>query len=429
MGSSGNILLLGLEATLYFVVMAGLFRARHRFGIGLVFCALGTMHFLETYLAAILYLDIGGGFIISPGSVVLFSGKLVVLLLVYIREDAAAVRQPIYGLLVGNFLMVALVALMRFHEVVPSIDDRAPDFRLMDEMGGLMIWGTILLFIDCILIILLYERSAAWLRHRQTARIVLSAAAILTFDQVGFFTVLHVFLGAPVSAFFGGWFAKLVAAVFYGALAGLYLRYMEHAVGRGRVKLADVFDTLTYRQRYEALLAQSGHDSLTGLLDRGRFDRDGAGAIANADVSGRPMSLIVVDIDHFKDFNDRYGHTVGDEVIRRIAREIASGVREHDRVYRYGGEEFVVLAEGLPHFAAMATAERIRQRISRAVVPGIAGTVTASIGVSTTPDDGRDIARLFRIADERLYAAKGAGRNRVSGRDQADAAPAYRESA
>ena len=106
--------------------MAGLFRLRHRFGIGLVFCALGTMHFLETYLAAILYLQLPGAIVISPGSIVLFSGKLAMLLLVYIREDAAAVRQPIYGLLVGNFLMVALVFTMRFHELAPCRSPTAP---------------------------------------------------------------------------------------------------------------------------------------------------------------------------------------------------------------------------------------------------------------------------------------------------------------
>src|SRR6516225_3500157 len=106
-----NSILLFAEATVYFTVMAALFRMRRRFGIGMFFCALGTMHFLETYLASILYLQFPLGIVISPGSVVLFSGKLVMLLLLYIREDAAVVRQPIYGLLVGNVLLVGLVVL------------------------------------------------------------------------------------------------------------------------------------------------------------------------------------------------------------------------------------------------------------------------------------------------------------------------------
>ena len=185
-----NLLLLAAEAGLYFVVMTALFRARHRFGIGLFFCALGTMHFLETYLAAVLYVQLPGGMLVSPGSAILFSGKLVMLLLVYIREDASTVRQPVYGLLIANFLMVGLVLLMRYHIVTPAMAAHAPDFAFMDEMGWLMIWGTTLLFVDALFIVLLYERLGAWLGEHQTLRILVSSTVVLTFDQAGFFVVL-----------------------------------------------------------------------------------------------------------------------------------------------------------------------------------------------------------------------------------------------
>src|SRR5262249_19433904 len=148
---------------------------------------------------------------------------------------------------------------------------------------------------------------------------------VLSFDQIGFFAALHVFLGVPTNVLYGGWVAKMVAVLFYGLLAAGYLRYVEPQESRTveRPKLADLFDTLTYRQRYEALLEQSGRDSLTGVLDRGRFDRDGTPAVERA-VAGRgPMSLLIIDIDHFKSINDRHGHAVGDEVLRQIAQEIA----------------------------------------------------------------------------------------------------------
>src|SRR5262249_58669946 len=90
-----NLALLVGEGLLYFAVMAALFRIRRRFGIGIFFCALGTMHFLETYLASILYLQFPLGITISPGSGVLFSGQLLMLLLLYIPEDATHVRTPI----------------------------------------------------------------------------------------------------------------------------------------------------------------------------------------------------------------------------------------------------------------------------------------------------------------------------------------------
>ena len=97
-----NLLLLVGDALIYFAALAALFRARHRLGIGAFFCALGVMHFIETYLASVFYVALPLGIVTSPGSSVLFTGKLMLLLMVYIREDAMVVRQPIYGLLFGN---------------------------------------------------------------------------------------------------------------------------------------------------------------------------------------------------------------------------------------------------------------------------------------------------------------------------------------
>ena len=412
-----NISLFGAEAVFYFVVMTALFRARHRFGIGLFFCALGTMHFLETYLAAIFYVTLPGGMMISPGSAILFSGKLAMLLLVYIREDAATVRQPIYGLLVGNFLIVGLVLLMRHHALLPEPALRVPDFAFMDEMGWLMVWGTTILFLDALFIVLLYERAGTWLGNRPTLRILVCMVTVLTFDQALFFAALWLFMGFPLSAFLGGWLAKLAAAVFYSAATGLYLRYAEGPVGVSRPRrLTDVFDMLTYRERYEALLRETGRDALTGLFDRGRFDRDAAAAIAEVTARPRALSLLVVDIDHFKRINDAHGHAAGDEALRRIARELRDAVREGDRVYRYGGEEFAVLCTGLPHATALIAGERLRLGIAALAVGGIDIPVTASIGVATYPEDGASLDTLFAAADQRLYEAKHGGRDRVVGR-------------
>jgi diguanylate cyclase (GGDEF)-like protein len=416
MGDWTNLFLLLVEATLYFTVMAGLFRLRHRFGIGLVFCALGAMHFLETYLAAILYLELPGGIVISPGSVVLFSGKLAMLLLVYIREDAAAVRQPIYGLLVGNFLMVALVFTMRFHDVAPAVTARPLDLKLMDEMGGLMIWGTILLFIDAILLILIYERMAGWFGRRQFPRIVLSLMLVLTFDQIGFFTGLHLLSGVPTGVLWGGWIAKMGAAVVFGLMAALYLRHVETANAvRVTPRLADVFDTLTYRQHYEAALDKAGRDGLTGLLDRVRFDSEGRSLVNDAVLGKRSLTLMVIGIDRLGAFNERHGHVAVDDVIRQVAARIRQAMRESDRIYRYGDEEFVVLCDGLAHRPALLAAERVRRSIALALL-GSAASVTATIGVAGAPQDGADLASLLGAANRRLSEARAVGGDRVLGR-------------
>ena len=113
------------------------------------------------------------------------------LLLLYIREDAVVVRQPIYGLLFGNVLLFALAFVMRHHTFVALAPGRAADFAFLNEMGALMVWGTAILFFDCILIILLYERSRTWFGDHVFPRLALCGALVLTFDQAAFFAGLH----------------------------------------------------------------------------------------------------------------------------------------------------------------------------------------------------------------------------------------------
>ena len=207
-----NALLLLCEAALYFGAMVGLFRMRKRIGIGVFMCALGVMHFLETYLAGVFYVATPFG-MLSPGSTVLFSGKLVMLLLLYIKEDAASVRQPIYGLLLGNALTVGLVCCCASTMSRRFPSGLAPDIGFIDDMGWLMVWGTALLYVDAILIILLYERLGRSFGKALFPRIVVSVACILTFDQIGFFAALHYVTGAPIDVLIGGWAGKMAAAL------------------------------------------------------------------------------------------------------------------------------------------------------------------------------------------------------------------------
>ena len=115
-----NVFLLVVEMAVYFTAMLALFRLRETLGLGVFFCALGSFHFMETYLAAAYYLQLPLDISLSPGSVVLFSGKLALILLIYIREDALVARQPIYGLFIGNILLIGLVALLRQHDAVAA---------------------------------------------------------------------------------------------------------------------------------------------------------------------------------------------------------------------------------------------------------------------------------------------------------------------
>jgi len=420
--ATSNALLLFAQAAVYFTVMMSLLRARKAIGIGVFMCALGVMHFLETYLASVFYIQLPFG-IVSPGSTVLFSGKLLMILLLYIREDALVVRQPIYGLLIGNFLIVALVMILRYHDTENVTNGNSPDFAFIDEMGLLMVWGTVLLFLDSILIIVLYERLGDWLGRHLGLRFLICGAVVLTFDQAGFFLALHYVSGAPGHVFFGGWAAKMVATVVYTILFVVYLKYFDTEKGWLTDRpLKDVFQVLTYRERYHQLLEASIRDHLTGALDRSQYDQNAPDILARNLDAARVLSLLVIDIDHFKQVNDRLGHQAGDEVLKTVSRLLTDNLRSDDHLYRVGGEEFVLLCERLPAEGAASLAERLRKAVERFSKVYLPEKVTVSIGIASAPEDGRSVEELFRTADHRLYQAKNAGRNRVVGADTSEPA-------
>lgn len=166
------------------------------------------------------------------------------------------------------------------------------------------------------------------------------------------------------------------------------------------------------------LMELSATDALTGLKNRGHFDRAFQSACVKAYRFGQPLSLLVVDIDHFKQFNDKYGHLVGDDCLQMVTQGIRQFVtRPQDLAARYGGEEFVVLLPDTPEEGAVQVAEKIRRDIASTDfrVSDEMLRLTVSIGVCTlVPEQADATKQLFTRADEALYEAKGAGRNRVS---------------
>jgi diguanylate cyclase (GGDEF)-like protein len=162
----------------------------------------------------------------------------------------------------------------------------------------------------------------------------------------------------------------------------------------------------------EQLRDQADRDWLTGLHNRRYLARELERLTAERPAG--PFSLAVLDLDHFKSINDRFGHDGGDRVLVRVAALLLGELRQSDVVVRTGGEEFVVLMPGTETRAAIAVSERLRGAISAAdwaeVVPGI--TVTASLGVASASGT-EDPASLIGLADARLYEAKRAGRDRV----------------
>lgn len=415
-----NMLLFVAEAVIYFTVMAALLHFRRRLGLGVFLTALGVMHFLETYLAAVFYVELPFG-TASPGSSVFFAGKLMLILMLYIREDAATVRQPIYGLFIGNMVMVVMAFILQYQQAAGLAGGAVPDAAFLEEVGWLMLWGTTLLYVDSLGIILLYERLGRALPRNVVLRFLIAGAVMLTFDQIGFFFALHAFLDVPLHVFWEGWLAKIFALLLYAALYGLdrHLRNAAPTLGAGR-PLADIFGDLTFRERYENLLARSGRDALTGAFDRNRLEEDMPPLVSLCLHAGTPVSLVMLDVDHFKAVNDRFGHIEGDRVLKLLAQVLQETLRSEDRLYRFGGEEFVVLLPRVGHDEAVALAGRLRRAVSATLATKDGISVTISCGVSTGPADGNHPDELMLRADERLYFAKGSGRNRVRGRDCGD---------
>jgi diguanylate cyclase (GGDEF)-like protein len=174
---------------------------------------------------------------------------------------------------------------------------------------------------------------------------------------------------------------------------------------------------LRLRHQAEAELAQmAATDSLTGLPNRRQLDQVMRQEWARAQRSGQPMALLMIDVDHFKAFNDRHGHNGGDEALRRVAQTFTETIRRPgDLAARYGGEEFLIILPETDLAGARLMAEKIRLAVQ--AMPRFANDpqpITVSIGIAAqTAGPADKLAALFGVADKALYEAKRKGRNRV----------------
>jgi diguanylate cyclase (GGDEF)-like protein len=194
---------------------------------------------------------------------------------------------------------------------------------------------------------------------------------------------------------------------------------LNQALERMAQQLAARENVLIEENRQLETLAQL--DGLTGVANRRSFDAQLRGEWSTSAESGHPLSLLMIDVDHFKRFNDRYGHPAGDACLKAIAACLSRGeLRRNDFIARYGGEEFAVVLPSLSSAAAMEIAERLRLAVFALALENNQsplGRITISVGVAGLVGDGtKDAGALLEAADAALYNAKRRGRNVVSGR-------------
>jgi diguanylate cyclase (GGDEF)-like protein len=179
--------------------------------------------------------------------------------------------------------------------------------------------------------------------------------------------------------------------------------------------LSAVFNDMT-----EALRASHGEleqltrtDQLTGVANRRQLDAALTSELRRARQSDETLSVVMVDLDHFKSFNDRFGHQEGDAMLRAVGKLLSDLLRPTDTVARYGGEEFTLLLPATPKDEALRISERLRRRMAELASADTGRPVTASFGVASFPEDAAEEGALLSAADSALYAAKAAGRDRV----------------
>ncbi|MGB5245105.1 MAG: GGDEF domain-containing protein [Woeseia sp.] len=417
--------LLFLEATLIGVLLLVFFRMRGRFGMAPLCVTLGAFQHLQATLAASLYIEILPGIYISPGSTVLFTATLAMTLLVYIRDDAVAARSLIVGIVVANLTLTAVVLLVNLHLASPLAlvtQDVSGQF-LVGNLWTLFV-GTSLLCADVILIIVLYEFFYRLFPRGLFARFALAMICVVTIDTV-LFVSMNLYDSPDYSQILlAGLLGKVAFGLFYSVIITGYLRLfpvINIALPDDESHIRDVFHILTYRQRYELLKDELMREPMTGLFNRKFFNDNLPRELHRAKRLDHQLNVMLVDLDNFKQINDRYGHQAGDEVIMLLAQAMKVSFRAADIPCRYGGEEFAIILPDATTDSAMIAAKRLRQKLAdlchAADLPLPAGIVTFTAGIASYPADASTPDELVRIADSRLYAGKRAGRDRVVSAD------------
>jgi diguanylate cyclase (GGDEF)-like protein len=196
---------------------------------------------------------------------------------------------------------------------------------------------------------------------------------------------------------------------------------MANKIREGRERLEAAHDELArtnegLKAANRALETLAITDGLTSLYNHRHFQDSLEKELRKCEQQGRPLSLLLIDIDHFKAFNDRWGHQEGDAALRRVAAQVMKGIRPSDMAFRYGGEELAVLMTSCAKAQAAEVAEKLRIAVrDNAQRPGRFGDrLTVSVGVAAFPEDGAAPRALVDTADAALYSAKAEGRDRVT---------------
>jgi diguanylate cyclase (GGDEF)-like protein len=305
-----------------------------------------------------------------------FVGSVVCGVGAVLKPDLTATARAVQASVAGGLFALGLVVLAaRGRSVVTHVAAMTSIVLLGLMLGTSNSLGPTAFFLLWPLVHLAYfgSRRATWIGFGVMVAAVGVASAVNPYEA----NRLDTFVGTVASV---------------GLMTGLVRLMTERELALSRA-LADAANT----------------DALTGLLNRRGIEPELERLLGAPD----PMAVVMVDLDHFKRFNDRHGHLVGDEALRRVAVVLRAAASEDDRIARFGGEEFTAVLPGADALAARAYAGRVMDAL-RAEPVAEELRLTVSVGIATLGADGRTAEALLHRADEALYRAKAAGRDRVA---------------
>lgn len=397
------------QAVFLFALMLGMFRARRFFGFGPLFLTVGAIEGLKYFLTTGFDVPFFGMGNVAIGSVIYYPATIAIVLLVYLRENATAARQLVWALVLANLGLGVLMTLVWMGH--RSYDNAAVNQQIVSGLWRVLV-GSLLTFAGAVAALVLYNRLPPQLPR--ALRVWLTLAVVAVGDTIAYLTLV-----SPVSTIAPGEHVATVAGKFtflavYAAMIAIYLRFIEfdEAGQSERRPSSDILALLTFRERFRELERQVIRDPLTGAFNRRHLDVSLPEQVESHNRRGESCALLMLDIDHFKQVNDTFGHANGDQALMHFVRVLLSVLGRGDLLFRYGGEEFLVL---LPH-ANADEAMRLSYEMHHALasmpllLKGESVTLSCTIGIALQPRDGTTAGELFSAADRRLYRGKQRGR-------------------
>jgi diguanylate cyclase (GGDEF)-like protein len=399
-----------------FVVSAAVVAAlalRRQLGLTTVYLVIGALQALQTVAAATLRVPLTSTITVNPGSVIMFPGTLLVILLVYVLEDASETKRIIYGLLVSSTAVGLLLISLQMQQDALGVANA----EQLGRAGRSLLVGTLVIWIDALTLILAFDATTRFGIRWPFLRAFLSLSVALVLDAALITT--YVFSSNRWVAFLNNAVGKVIVAGLFSLVFVFVVREQRRlALATGPLSFADLFQALTWRDRYEMLEKAAVRDALTGVFNRAHFDREAQSHAERAALKGQTFYLLLIDLDDFKAINDTHGHAAGDRVLQVFGAALRAVARQNDTVCRYGGEEFAVLVAGTADAALVESLfERFcvefQDRFAAADPPFGFPAPSFSMGAARFRDDGMNVALVLDAADRRLYRAKEAGKNRA----------------